>query len=188
MLKRQLEELARSEELQAQRQAAVQLANKWYYRTGEGTVEGPFMLQQMQQWWRAGYFALEVQVRLGPEGPFFTLQHAPEICGEKATPRTAAQWKERGNKCLREGDAEAAVRCYTTALDKCESRSGPARVETAPAPPPKRSKSSDKAEKMQSTATQQSTTTVSEPVLVAALLSNRSGAWLQLSKVRCEFV
>eukprot|EP01047_Picozoa_sp_COSAG01_P131565 COSAG01_NODE_61318_length_290_cov_0.801047_1_plen_63_part_01 len=62
MLKRQLDELARSEQAVARAAAAQrsELAETWFYESADDSrqVQGPFSRGQMQSWLTAGYFTL----------------------------------------------------------------------------------------------------------------------------------
>lgn len=43
---------------------------KWFYRDPQGTVQGPFEAQEMQEWYKAGFFAPTLLIRREDEGQF----------------------------------------------------------------------------------------------------------------------
>jgi hypothetical protein len=51
-------------------------SGEWYYMDAQGVEQGPFGLQQMRQWYAAGYFTSELQAKCGRRGelrPFATI-------------------------------------------------------------------------------------------------------------------
>eukprot|EP01049_Picozoa_sp_SAG25_P016652 SAG25_NODE_3921_length_929_cov_1.114458_1_plen_280_part_01 len=51
-------------------------SGEWYYMDAQGVEQGPFGLQQMRQWYAAGYFTSELQAKCGHRGelrPFATI-------------------------------------------------------------------------------------------------------------------
>ncbi|CAD5115448.1 DgyrCDS4421 [Dimorphilus gyrociliatus] len=48
-------------------------ADKWFYRDPQGKIQGPFNDNEMWEWYLAGYFTMDLQLRKGRLGAFRTL-------------------------------------------------------------------------------------------------------------------
>ena len=72
---------------------------EWYYMDARGMQQGPFGLQQMQQWYAAGYFIPELQAKRGRRGAA-SLRDDQRGCGRRRD-ATAAEagdcwWRGQG--------------------------------------------------------------------------------------------
>lgn len=169
-LKRQYAEFVAQEKagaiLEAKAAAEVALTSEhsWFYEAS-GSEQGPFGLDSMKQWFQQGYFQMNVRVRRGPDKDFFPLSSCPEIAGGAADPRTAEQWKERGNSKLVAGDAAAAIDCYSAGLATCR---------------PELIQEADQTGAVLTAGGAELAN--SERTMCGVLFSNRSGAYLQIDK------
>jgi len=47
-----------------------ELADSWFYRDPQGTLQGPFTAQEMAEWFSAGYFTMNLNVKQGRDREF----------------------------------------------------------------------------------------------------------------------
>jgi hypothetical protein len=95
----------------------------WFYLDHAGLTQGPYKLATMQAWFEEGHFT-PATVVWELAGRRHTLDRCVEIAGELATPRTAEQWKSRGNALFAQERWKAATSCYTSGLRLLDSGGG----------------------------------------------------------------
>lgn len=49
---------------------APELADSWFYKDPQGTLQGPFTAQEMTEWFSAGYFTMTLLVKQGKDTTF----------------------------------------------------------------------------------------------------------------------
>lgn len=57
------------------------IPDKWYYRDPQGDVQGPFLASDMTEWYRAGYFSVNLLLKRQCDERFFTLGELIKLCG-----------------------------------------------------------------------------------------------------------
>ena len=70
--------------------------DEWYYIDMHAQEQGPFPLQSMKEWYKAGYFTAAQQAKCGKVGTFRYFAEIPAVTGVEPTPNVVEPWKKVG--------------------------------------------------------------------------------------------
>lgn len=62
-------------------ESAAESGTRWYYRDPQGKIQGPFVSSEMMEWFKAGYFEMNLLVRRSGDERFSQLGILIESCG-----------------------------------------------------------------------------------------------------------